>query len=310
MSAEDDRELVLQRIFVPLNPNEIIEPLAPIEQLAGSGFASIAAAFRRNILAVISAATVPFQLTVAGVQHLRWQQLVTAERIRARNLIDNGTAEGESERIAVGIARQRMSTELKNESAHFGDRVLDSLRQALDSCEFADGASELLRQSTLLSWSALEVLAQDTFVELLNAKPGLTMRLCTDETTKKLFQLKAIGIETLIEHEFDLSRRMGHVLIRLRAIDSVPVMRSTFSVLLPTAEKLREALSDKILWTLNQRRHLIVHKRGVVDQEYLDKTGEDREIGEQLVVTASELEGYVRAVAATGSELLRCATEL
>jgi hypothetical protein len=297
----DDRNFVLQRVFLPLDQIGVVEPLTVIETLGVDSLRPIADAFRRNVMAVVSTATVPFQLTAVGVQNLRWQQLAAAELIRARTLIDQGTPEEEARRIALDKAQAQLSME----SDLLGDRTLESLGRALTKPEFTDGASELLRQCSVLSWSALEVLAQDTFVELLNTKPSLTMRLCADEATKKLFQLKAVGIETLVEHEFDLSHRMGHILIRLRAIDSIPMMRSTFSALLPNAEKLREAFADTTLWTLNQRRNLIVHKRGVIDQEYLDRTGEDLGLGSQLVIMVPDLEEYLRAVIVVGSELLR-----
>jgi len=91
---------------------------------------------------------------------------------------------------------------------------------------------------------------------------------------------------------------------QLRAVDTVPVMRAVFSALFPSANDLREALGHKSLWILNQRRHLIVHKRGVVDQEYLDKTGVDLQVGQQLRVTTSDLEQHLDVVVIVGCKLL------
>jgi len=220
-------------------------------------------------------------------------------------LIDAGTPEDEAEQIAVRVARERMATELESDADAFGGRVLGNLREALANSQFAEGAFELLRQCTVLTWSALEVLSQETFVELLNTMPSLIVRLSNDESARRLFPLKSIAIETLVDHEFDMSHHMGEHLIQLRAVDSVPIMRSVFSALFPSANELHRAFGDTALWTLNQRRHLIVHKRGVVDREYLTKTGENLETGEQLAVTPAELEIYLRAVVNVGSELLR-----
>jgi hypothetical protein len=119
--------------------------------------------------------------------------------------------------------------------------------------------------------------------------------------------LKAVAVDTLAEYDFDLSRRMGDVLIRLRAIDSIPVMRATFRVLWPDAIQLHDSLADNTLWILNQRRHLIVHRRGVIDRDYIDKTGADVALGGELVVSASDVEAHVSAVIRAGSEMLRCA---
>ena len=194
----------------------VLAPLTAVEQLVRDGLADVAATFRRNLQAVISTAAVPFWLSSAGVQHLRWQQLATAERIRAQTLVEAGTREDEADRIALGIARERLAGELLTEPKIFGDRVLDSLRAALNEGIFAEGASELLRQCTVLAWSALEVLAQEVFTEILNARPLFATRLYADETTKRLFPWKSRTSEDLIEHDFDLSHKMGQVLLELR----------------------------------------------------------------------------------------------
>ena len=302
--VDNERNYVLQRVLVPREESAILAPLTEAERLVRNGLADVAAAFRRNLQAVISTAAVPFWLASAGVQHLRWQQLATAERIRAQTLIEGGTPEDEADRVALGIARERLAGELLSEPKIFGDRVLDSLRAALEEGVFAEGASELLRQCTVLAWSALEVLAQEVFTEILNASPMLATRLYADETTKRLFPWKSIIFENLMKHDFDLSRKMGQVLLELRAVDTVPVMRAVFSALFPNADDLREAFGDKSLWILNQRRHLIVHKRGVVDREYLDKTGADLQVGQQLRVSTSDLEQHLDVVVIVGCKLL------
>jgi hypothetical protein len=307
MLDSDERDFVMQRVFIPLDENAIFDPPTSAEQLVQNGLAAVAATFHRNVQAVLSTATVPFRLTVASVQHLRWQQLVTSERIRARTLIHAGTPEDEAVRIAISVAKERMATELQSEADAFSDRVLSNLMDALHDSKFAEGAVELLRQSTVLTWSAFEVLSQETFVELLNMRPSLTLRLSADESARRHFPLKSVAMETLVEHGFDLSHHMGDLVARLRAVDSVPVMRSAFSALLPAAHDLHVALADRSLWTLNQRRHLIVHKRGVIDREYLAKTDEDLETGQQLAITSFDLEAYLRAVVGVGSELLRAA---
>ena len=47
-----------------------------------------------------------------------------------------------------------------------------------------------------------------------------------------------------------------------------------------------------------------MHKRGVVDREYLDKTGADLQVGQQLRTTTSDLEQHLDAVVIVGCKLL------
>jgi hypothetical protein len=53
-------------------------------------FAAIAKAFRRNLESVVLTVSVPYQLTAASIQQLRFQQVHIAEKIRARGLILEG----------------------------------------------------------------------------------------------------------------------------------------------------------------------------------------------------------------------------
>jgi hypothetical protein len=68
-------------------------------------------------------------------------------------------------------------------------------------------------------------------------------------------------------------------------------------------------LGHKDLWILNQRRHLIVHRRGVIDREYLEKTGETLEIGDLLTVTPQEITGYFGRVRDAGVAILDALAE-
>ncbi len=64
------------------------------------------------------------------------------------------------------------------------------------------------------------------------------------------------------------------------------------------------ALGGQDLWVLCQQRHLIVHRRGVLDARYLEKTGEARQIGQRLVVTPAEFESQIDGVVNAGRVLL------
>jgi hypothetical protein len=81
-------------------------------------------------------------------------------------------------------------------------------------------------------------------------------------------------------------------------------MKTVIRVLLPKADKLKQLLEQKDLWILNQRRHLIVHRRGTVDRDYIDRTGDALDVGAQLMISPSDLEHYLTLVVEIGVELL------
>ena len=174
----------------------------------------------------------------------------------------------------------------------------------------ARAPAELLRQGTVLTWSALEVLAQDLFVAVLNARPALTVSLIKAETARRYFSFRELSIEVLAEVGFNVSDKMGEMFARERSIDNVAGMKAAFLSIAPDCPRLRDALAERELWTLNQRRNLIVHRRGLVDAVYIANTGDVTPVGSQLRISPTDLERYIVLVSNTGIELLAACTSL
>jgi hypothetical protein len=70
---------------------------------------------------------------------------------------------------------------------------------------------------------------------------------------------------------------------------SLPMIKDMLGALFPRHEGLQARLSDRALWLLFQRRHLIAHRRGEIDRSYLDLTADSFKVADRLVVTS----GYV-----------------
>jgi hypothetical protein len=297
-----------QHFFIPIDESAMFAGLDKAIARSLPAFTPIAKAFRHNLSAVISTVSVPFHLVAAHVQGLRFQQIHTAEAIRARIDMKDAATKVLYEK-ALPIARERFSEESKEPETirKFSDQILLELKQNLEREDLARAASELLRQGAVAVWGSLEVLAQDIFVALLNSNPTTAVELLTHERTKQLFQLKAIPLETLSTYDFDLSGSFGDILIRYRNVDTIPVMKAVFGVLLWKSEDLRTTLDNKDLWILNQRRHLIVHRRGIVDAEYLSKTGEAFALGSELVISPDDLERYLSLTSEAGLQLINAA---
>lgn len=164
-------------------------------------------------------------------------------------------------------------------------------------------SSELLRQGLVLVWGAFEVLCRDLFVSYLNHVPAAGLALVTDPTTKRLFP-RGFEFEDLVQWNFDLSSHLGDLLSVGCDMGSCSTIKSVFLTLLPGDEALLSALSKSDIWMLSQKRHLIVHRRGVVDKRYREATGDDAELGSELTVTPGHFKAYVYAVRDVGSTLI------
>jgi hypothetical protein len=148
------------------------------------------------------------------------------------------------------------------------------------------------------------VLAEDLFIAFVNRQPKIVLSLMRDERTRRYFQLRDISLDVLAEHGFDLSDNLGSVIVRQKGIDNLAAMRDAYDVLAPGNKAVQTALREDDLWKLNQRRHLIVHRRGVVDAAYLARTGEVLPIGSHLCISPQELARYIELVRGAGCSML------
>jgi hypothetical protein len=279
--------------------------------------------FKRNMDGVVCTMMLPYIVSEAGMLHLRRTQLRTAIRMSIRAQMYRAAAkdlrglpvseeeaalDDEDEGQVEHRTSEALMAELRNPE---GRRSLISAAAAnlvtfdVAYDELSRGGEELLRQCTVLIWSSLEVLAQDLFIAILNRQPQSVINLIRDEDARRLFQIKALQFETLAEFGYDVSGHMGDILARARSIDSIPVMKIVYRILSSGCREVIEALNDRVLWLLVQRRNLIVHRRGIVDADYLAATADNLDIGSELIISPEQLATYLTAAMRAASALLQ-----
>jgi len=310
-SVADVPEEVFDCFLFPLDGPDPIEALDELVAGLPAALTPVATAFSRNLESVVSVGTLPYQMAAAAVAQRRFDRLWIAEQIRARKHMDEaGNIPDSAKSEALATAKKRFEEEMQSrETADvMANHVLTTLSEGITrDATFHSACDELLRQAAVLTWGALEVLAKDLFAVWLNTTPMLAFSLLKDERTKKRYQLRSVPFETLENLGFDLSARMGDLLLGIHGVDDLPAMRDVFDVLCERDAEVRDALTSQDLWFLFQTRHVVVHGRGVVDQAYRDKTGDPRAVGTLLRVKPKELDKYLRVVARTGGRLLQAA---
>jgi hypothetical protein len=285
---------------------DIAESLDDLRDRMPEPFSAIYEAFRRNVSAVIGVATMPYVMAGTAVHARRFQQIVMAERIRS-GMLD--AREEEREQHALTKARQRMTAEAGDQTSVQRDceAILQDLANLLPLSNFDAAADELLRQSTVMTWGAFEVLATDLFVALLNNRPQMSAALFADERSKRKYSLKDIKElpKLLDECGYDLSGQMGRILLEQHRLDDVDAIRVVFDVFYPNENGLRALLNSDDLWNLYQVRNLILHRRAMVDDAFIQKTGFRLETGSTLRINADEFTKYVLLVRDLGLHLLK-----
>lgn len=315
MIREQDLKTVVREMrkhfLVPAEPSEVFCDFDTVATTLREDYRPLADAFRHSLESVLSTASIPFALASASVRKAHFQRLHAAERIRALSIEAEAGSEVDVELVRAREAH-RIACERMNE---FEQSEEGRNAVILDICDFLvsgvkhglePAAQELLQQCVLLLWSALEVLFRDAFELYLNRNPGKTQALVSHPTTRKRFEAEKLPLGTVVEHGFDLSQHLGSVLVDQQDFSDLSIMKSVYFVLFPSFPELAAALAERNLWLLYQRRHLVVHRRGIVDQSYLDNTGETLAIGSRLSLNPSHFEGDLKLVVRVGKSLLGC----
>jgi hypothetical protein len=299
---------VRQVFLVPPEFAAVAKPVVEVAARLSDTYKPIALAFQDNLLSVLRTLSIPFQYTFAQVQSLHHQRFLMAERIRALNFEDERDTENDRElreRQASDAAHGKLKAFAEGDGRSIMPReVLERLASVKADPESLTAGRELTRQGVVLVWGAFEVLARDVFVEFLNRQPARVETLLSNPSNRKRFGIEKLDWGTLSNFGFDLSKNVGNVLAERTDLDDVPTIKDAFGALFPTASELATKLANRQLWVLFQRRNLIVHRRGIVDRQYNEKTGESLPLGSQLWPTPADVEAYLDASVQAGAAIL------
>jgi hypothetical protein len=303
---------VTERFLIALGPGELYPELDVARDSLPAKYSDIAEAFSNNLAGVLSTVGMPFNLASAATEGSHLQRIFTAESIRALKVGIDSQEEAATPEVRHKAAFERASKRML-EFLSSGDGQ-DTI--AIDVCRFllrslktpamVDAALELLLQGEVLTWSALEILARDLFETIVNSDPNRIKAILQDPVASKRLPAK-FTLEELASFGFNISASLGSILSSRQDFSDLGTIRA---VLLPTLDAdsaVRTALADRRLWVLCQRRHLIVHRRGVIDARYAEATGDTSPFGTRLSVTPEELESHIQAVGVAGAAMLTAA---
>jgi len=301
VNAESDlARTVLARCLTP-DPADFFEPF---EEWTGrsSPLSSVVEAFRSNLRAARLVGALPYQLINSGVRQRRFDGLVVANLIESGAQPDSEVYSEQQEQACrhANEAMQQLDTEIINQTLH-------RLDYSLKSPTFSGTLHELLRQVLVMTWGALEVVSNDLGVVILNKRPALA-RVVTDlESYKRAASVKGIPIVTLEEFNFDVSESMGDIIFSMTRLDTLPSIMDFYNAVASNAA-LQKSLKSSTLWMLAQRRHLIVHRRGIVDSQYLQKTSDSQPLGTLIEIPATEIANSLVEVRNVGLLIADCAS--
>jgi hypothetical protein len=292
-------------------PNDFFDALNDTTIEVPARFTEIRRAFVSNLRRAETVAAVPYTMAHSAVTEQRFQMILTSERIRQRSGLEPGApSTPDREARALTIARDRMRNEMAEDLARkplpwIAERTLSVLEDHLTEPNFFEAMKELMLQTLASIWGAFELLANDITILSLNEDPALAARLVNEAPAKRHFPTKMLSFEALSEHGFNISGSMGDILLGDRGLSSLEVIRDVFSTLAAEEDALHRSLGSEDFWRLWQRRHIVVHRRGLVDRAYLDRTGDEAQsVGAPLTIRSSDVEAAFETVRDAGAALL------
>ena len=303
---------LLKYFLVPFETEEATKEISELLPSLPAGFLTIAETFLDRIDATLQTTGAPYLLANQAAHDKHFQRLSMAERIRSLKIdAVQGEADDELEERRAKEARQKANENMSEfcTSEEGIDAICFETAQFLlrlhKKKEVASVARELLLQGTFSTWSALEMLIGDGLIFLLNSDPKLVTKLLSDPNAKKKFEMPKLNADYLAERGFNLSNQMGSLLFEERDLSNLSAIRTACEAIFEDVE-LRTMLNAESLWLLNQKRHLIAHRRGVVDDEYLKNTGAKLTVGDHLYVSPGDFEKNLVEVLSIGKRFLNC----
>jgi hypothetical protein len=287
-------------------------PFEDLERLFSNAaplVAPAAAVALANLRSAVAVCSVPFLMAQTAALQMRYRQLLIAEQIRQRRYrMANEEITDEMQQEAGAKAGKRLDEERSSPASiqNLADQCIYSLGSLVSEPSFKAAAEELLLETVVMFWGALEVFLATVIRTELNADPTVALKLIASEGTKKHFPSRGIALEALAEHAFDVSTSMGEILLADRHLDSLPVIKDIANVLWPGNTDLRDRLNDPGLWKFAQRRHLMVHRRGDVDADYIAHTGEAHAVGSRLTIKSDYVAECFGLVCGVVSAVLKC----
>ena len=279
----------------------------------GPTFQRILNVFLDNLTATGTTTSAPLIIAGRAMMEKNFQRILMAERIRALAL---DPEPGETE-AALELRRgnetqrnanQRFEEEIKKQenAALLVDEIAYFLLNLHKTPEVQSLAHELLLQGLVSIWSAFEVFAKDTLIALINNKPTLAQNILSDPTARDRFRMPKFGIDDLQAHDFDLTGKIGVILLASVDFSNLRTIHLACNAMFSNTE-LAQSLSTGPLQELNQARHLIVHRRAIIDKDFHALLPEKGEIGNKLSIEPSEVASAMTAAITASRQLFAIA---
>lgn len=284
------------------------------EQMAKSIHTSelkpIAQVFARNVYDLLGLLSLPLVLLMVGASEVHRLVFFTQALVRTKNLAR--WAVSEEARAQVQAEVQRLFEEARRDpDSKFkpADEAKAQLAHLLEHHDLDAPVQALLSAAVSSAWATFECSAKDAWIVAINSRPMQLAHAAfvklPDEPYVEGITGKHIAVGLLARHGFDLRDKLGTLLAPKFDFTGVSGIRSAYSAAFGKRTDLDEALFNPTLSVLEATRHLIVHRAGLIDEEYQRRTGDTTPVGQQIRLNGARISALSNAAVAAGCKLLQ-----
>lgn len=274
------------------------QPLADLAPNLETPLRGVAKIFHDNLLSARHTISLPFNMMFANVlMDLRSQGVENINQglVHGINHAPIVFEEDTSRQIAI-----QQSWPPADEQTYLNNgRAWAFVRLKLLTDHIAIDVShqEVLSQGLVLLWGYFEAFVGDLFIAAIKSSPRLDAKAIGNATVAQAVSMKYQ--DYLDTANWQINREDIH-------FNQLNAMVRGFNEILDPARGglVKTALEQNKLIILMERRHKIVHKAGIVDQLYLNKTGEALTLGSKINLTPDYIAESLRMVRDTAITLL------
>lgn|GEM_PF-3290138 len=169
--------------------------------------------------------------------------------------------------------------------------------------ELMEWFEQLFKLSLCSGWTAFEVLSEDLWEELVNESIEAAKNICQGSPINE--DSKKLDLNLLFKHDFNLAQKMGSILKeRYHFSNENGIMTAFADCLIYKPGQKKQITRNEALYQIEQKRHLIQHSGGIVDEDYRKKTHSALRVGERLRLTAKDLDDALIEITSAGFALL------
>lgn len=272
------------------------------------------AVFKATLDEIVGAVQAFYKMASAAVVNAHFNQVMMANALQVKLEFIRGN-KGDNDEEIFREARQRAKKEMDNISE---EREEDFVQQAADQLltlskslpeVIVDSNNAILRQSSVMLWSATENLLREFFRISLNRQPFLSKQLFDHDEAKRYWNVRDLTIDVIQGVNFDMQQSMGDILLEINPMISLKSIKAAYIVICNCNEELLTALKSKATYNLFALRNLVAHRNGIVDAKFLSETGFTVARGEKITINPSLFEDLYMAARTIGLRLFECAQQ-